>query len=303
MSTLSSVTKGKIQSPITVVMHGSEGVGKSSFPMSAPAPIYIPTEDGTNELDIVRFPRPKTWAELGSYVNDLATEAHNYKTVVIDTLDGAEPLCWQHVIDAANAASKDKKIDSIEGIPYGKGYVAAVEAWRGLRSGLDRIKAKGINVVLLAHSVVKNFKSPDPSIEPFHRYEMKLNGQAAALWKEWPDCVLFANHEILSTETEDKRVVGVSSGRRIMRTMHTAAWDAKNRYNLPDPLPLSWAEFEKAVNAGRSTSQSSLVDEIRVLAEKAPEDVKKQVPGIIERAGGDVNKLNQAKSWIASKIA
>ena len=305
MSLLSSVTKGKIASPVTAVLYSPEGVGKSTFGSKAPGAIFIPTEDGTNELDVSRFPRPKAWTDILAYVDTLEKETHDFKTVVLDTLDGAEPMCWQHVIDAANKGRKEsEKYDSIESFGFGKGYVAAVDQWRLLRAGLDRLKAKGMNVILLAHSKVSTFKSPDPAIEPFQRYEMRLNGQACALWKEWPDCLLFANHEILSNKNkEEHRVVGISTGERIMHTVHTAAWDAKNRYSLPERMPLSWTEFEKAVAASRTTAGSALADEIRALIPRLPEQMGAQVESVIARAGGNADQLRKARDFYAAKIA
>ena len=53
-------------------------------------------------------------------VRALAAGGHDFKALVIDTLDHAEPLVWSHVCSAA-------KVDSIEAVGggFGKGYVAA----------------------------------------------------------------------------------------------------------------------------------------------------------------------------------
>lgn len=302
---LSSVTTGKVSEPFKLVVYGKLGLGKSTFGASAPKPIVMDVEASTTEIDVARFPRPETLQDIRDGLRSLLTEQHGYQSLVLDTLDAAEQLIWDEVIRDARKDSKYANITTLDqvGGGYGKGPAAALMLWRLLLADMDAlVEKRGMNVILLGHSMVKKFKSADVAVEPFDRYELKLLPGAAALVSEWPKAVMFADYEIMSTDKNGK-VYGVSTGARILHTQHAAAWDAKNRYSLPETLPLSWAEFEKAVNAGRSTSQSSLVDEIRVLAEKAPEDVKKQVPGIIERAGGDVNKLNQAKSWIASKIA
>jgi prophage tail gpP-like protein len=50
----------------------------------------------------------------------------------------------------------------------------------------------------------------------------------------------------------------VSSGARLIYTNRTAAYDAKNRYNLPDSLPLSWADFFEAVERRETASATDL---------------------------------------------
>jgi hypothetical protein len=296
---LAAVVKGKQESPISLVLYAPEGVGKSTFGAAAPAPIFLPAEQGTDHLDVARLPRPETWQDVRDAVTLLTNEKHDYQTLVIDTLDAVEPLCWAHVI----AEAKSDKIKTIEDFGYGKGYVAALAQWRLLLADLDNLRNKRrMHVILLAHTKVAKFKSPDASIEPFDRYELKLNGQAAAVVKEWPNALLFANYEILSTK-KDNRVQGISTGARIIHTTHTAAWDAKNRYSLPDPMPLDWAEFYKSARAGVATMKGRLLTDIRETAKTCPESVQKDVPGAIQRAGDDVDKLNTLLNWLRTKAA
>jgi hypothetical protein len=305
MIQIAKAVKGKQDAPYRIVLYSPEGCGKSTFGSQAPSPIFLTTEDGTGHLDAVRVPfdeagrtLPKTWQEIVEAVAALAEQPHDFQTLVLDTLDAAEPLLFKKVCEDAKAPNIEAAFGG-----YGKGYVAALDQWRLLLAALDGLRTKrGMNIVLLAHSTVKNFKSPDPSIEPFDRYELKLNGKASSLIKEWPDAVLFANYEILTTDKNGK-TRGISTGARIMRTSHTAAWDAKNRYALPEAIPLSWAEFDKAAKEGRSTAQGGIVAEIRALEDKLPEGVRKDVPDAIKRAGNDINKLNTVLNWAKSKIA
>jgi hypothetical protein len=91
---LAAVTRGRLERPTRVLLYGVEGVGKSTFAASAPAPIFIAAEDGTAQLDVARFPEPKTWSDVLEAVGELATSEHVFKTLVVDTLDWLEPLCW-----------------------------------------------------------------------------------------------------------------------------------------------------------------------------------------------------------------
>jgi hypothetical protein len=294
--TLSSVVKGKQAQPIRALVYGVEGIGKSSFGAAAPAPIFLGAEDGTAQLDTVRFPSPESWEEVMDAVRLLTTETHEYKTLVVDTLDWAEPLLWAYI------CKRDNQKD-IEGYGYGKGFQAALDEWRVLLAALEKLRrTKGMHVVLIAHSWVKAFKNPQG--EDYDRYEMKLNAKAAGLLKEWADCVLFAQYETLvSKDGKTKRTRGVDTGARLLYTERRAAYDAKNRYGLPEALPLSWPDFEAAVLAHQPADPKALVAELErkaaLLGGKAVEDVAQA----IKRAAGDATKLAVLNNWCNAELS
>lgn len=292
--TLSNLVKGPQETPSRIVLYGVEGVGKSTFAANAPSPIFIGAEDGTSQLDVARFPQPETWSEILEAVRTLTNEGHDFRTLVLDTLDWAEPLCWDHVCQKGGKAA-------IEDFGYGKGYVAAIDEWRILLAALEALRrAKGMNVVLLAHSWIKKFQNPNG--EDFDRYEMKLHAKAAGLIKEWSDAVLFAMYELVTAKDErTKRTRGFDTGKRVLYTTHRAAWDAKNRYSLPEMLPLDWAEFAAGVSRGAPASADELRAEIRTRAEAVGGDDGKRALEAIARAGDDTAKLAQLLNWITTK--
>jgi len=259
---LGAVVKGKIAKPLRVVLYGLEGVGKSTFAAGAPAPIFLGAEDGTSELDVHRFPQPRAWSDVFDGIAELSTAEHGYQTLVIDTLDWLEPLCWRHVCQNVRDQG-GKQCAAIEDFGFGRGYTAALDEWRRLTSALESLIAKrGMHMVILAHSHVKAFK--DPGFEPFDRHEMKLNIKAAGLWREWVDAVLFAAHD-LSTVEKAGRVRGVMTDARFIHTQRTAAYDAKNRYDLPPRLALDWSDFYEAVTARRPAALARLAEQIEAL--------------------------------------
>lgn len=240
--TLASITGGRVIAPIKTTIMGVAGVGKSTFASGAAGAIFIPTEEGTNCLDVQRFPRPETLDDVLDDIVLLKNEKHDYKTLAVDTLDALEPIVWADVCKAGG-----KK--SIEDFGYGKGYVEALARWRVMVSCMDSLRvAKGMNIVLIAHSQIKKFSNPDGA--DYDRFEMKLAGKgASALFTEWSDVVLFAQYETLTPKDEQDRTRAVSTGRRIARTVHSGAYDAKNRYNLPDPMLLDWDIYRAAVKS------------------------------------------------------
>jgi hypothetical protein len=292
--TLTSLVKGKKPQPPRVLIYGVEGIGKSSFAAGAPSPVFIGAEDGTAQLDVSRLP-VETWQDILDAVDALGAESHEYKTVVLDTLDWAEPKLWEHI------CARDKQ-PNIEGYGYGKGYAAALDEWRILVDRLDRLrKARSMGVVLVAHSQIKGFKNPEG--EDFDRYEMKLHQKAGGLFKEWADAVLFANYETVAMKDGRKRVRGVDTGVRLVHTERRAAFDAKNRYGLPETLPLSWSDFDVAVTANQPASPTALASEIQRKAEGLGGTDKKKALDAIKRAAGDAEKLAFMNNWVNAKLA
>lgn len=298
---LGAIVKGRVERPIRVLLFGVEGVGKSTFAANAPAPIFLAAEDGTAQLDVARFPEPKTWLDVFDALDELVTADHAYKTVVVDTLDWLEPLCWQHVVE--RAARANPKIKSIEDFGFGKGYVAALDEWRKLLAALEQLRTKrGMHVVFLAHSWVKPFKNPED--EDYDRYELKLHAKAGGLLKEWADAVLFTRFETFAnTDDKTKRTRGVSSGNRIVHTQRTAAFDAKNRYDLPQTLPLDWSAFAAAVKAKAPADPAKLKERIAMLLISASDEVTGRVATAVEKAGNNAAQLARIADHLAATVS
>ena len=99
-----AIRRGKIPRPQKVVIYGPEGVGKSTLAGQAPEPVFLDTEGGTHHLDVARFPRPRSWAELVAAITHLLTAEHGHQTLVIDSIDWAEKLLIEEVCRKANKA-------------------------------------------------------------------------------------------------------------------------------------------------------------------------------------------------------
>ena len=295
---LGAVIRGRIERPMRVLLYGVEGVGKSTFAANAPRPIFLAAEDGTSQLDVARFPEPRNWQDVLDAIDELTTGEHDFRTVVVDTLDWLEPLCWEHLVRKANSA----KIRSVEDFGFAKGYIAALDEWRVMLSRFEQLRAKrGMHVVFLAHSWIKTFKNPED--EDFDRYELKLHAKAAGLLKEWSDAVLFARYETFTnTDDRTKRSRGVSTGNRVIHTQRTAAWDAKNRYDLPVTLPLDFAAFAEAVAKQAPADPMKLAERIEVLLSSASADVAERVRSAVTKANGNAAQLARIADHLAATV-
>jgi hypothetical protein len=223
-----------------VMIYGPHGLGKTTFGAGAPNPIMILTEDGLGRLEVDHFPLATSYQDVIDAIGTLYNEEHNFSTVVIDSLDWLDNLIWQDI----HAKHDDKAL------AYGKGAVIAADYWRQILDGLSALRDdKGMAVVMIAHTEIKRFDSPET--EPYDRYRPKLQDRSSALIQEWCDGVFFCNYRVVTKETEvgfNKEVRrGITTGERLMYTTEKPAYLAKNRYGLPDQLPLSWDAFATAI--------------------------------------------------------
>lgn len=281
--TLEGIKRGRKSAPYYLVLYGPEGIGKSSFAAGAPSPIFLGEPGGTDHLDVARFDPPQSIEDIDAAIATLEKEKHEFQTLVIDTADYLEPVIWDSICS-------DAKKKSIEDFGYGKGFNLAVDKWRDIALGLERILATGMNVIILAHSHLKTVKNPLG--DDYEHYELKLNGKAAALLKERPKAVLFANYVSYTDKDENtKRVKAFGDGSRMIYTEHRPAFDAKNRYSLPFELPLSWEDFEAAAKSGEPKAAGKLAEEIETLICDLDESRRDKVRKHLEAAKGDATKL------------
>lgn len=293
--TLANVTRGKQDRPVRAIVYGVEGVGKSTFAANAPSPIFLCSEDGTSHLDVARFPEPRTWPDALEAVRVLTHEEHSFKTLAIDSLDWLEPLCWAHVCQ--RAGKRD-----IEEFGYGKGYVAALEQWREFLARLNLLaKTRRMHVVMVAHAAIR--RVDDPQTGPFDRYRMKLHDKSADLLREWADAVLFARHEVTTSTDKTGKARGRSSGARLLHTQWTAAFDAKNRFDLPERLPLDWDAFARAIAAHAPADPARLRGEVEALLPRLAPERREAARTALEAVGGNAARLAILLDRVAGEAA
>jgi AAA domain len=301
-SRLQRIITGAVREPGRTLLVGVESVGKSTFASHAPNPIFLAVEEGASQIGVARV-SPASFQDVIADLKALLSDPHDYQTVVIDTMDALEPLIWSNV-----AARKGK--ESIEDLGYGKGYTFALDEFSELTGALDNLrKGRGMEVILIAHAVAKNFANP--SGPDYKRYEPALQEKAANLIKGWVDNILFATFESAAVGQDGKIVTnvqdakggkfkGVETGRRIMMTQRSAAWDAKNRYSLEPEMPFAYKAYAAGVERFWSSKKGytapALVYEecLAALAVLGPDPGASAARAFVESHKGDGPALNKA---------
>ena len=245
MNLLSQIHHGKRPAPRRCMMHGVQGVGKSNWAATSAHPVFVQTEDGLGEIDCAKFPLSRTFEEVMATLGELRTAPHDFKTVVVDSLDWLERLIWQEVCTAEN-------VSNIEKIGFQKGYTYALNYWRKFLDALDDLRRdRGMAIILTAHTKIEKFQTPEDSA--FDRFCPRLHKLAGAVLSEWSDEIFFATYSAASDPKKIKNAVP----ERVMRTCEGPTHVAKNRLNMPPELPLEWAAYEYFAQLAHAPSPQS----------------------------------------------
>ena len=232
---LKTLEKATLKAP-RILIHGAEGVGKTTFACGAPNVYLLDLEKGRVLCDPMMPQEPESYTEVLDHIGALVEQDHEYHTLVIDTLDALETMITNHIC-IENGWS------SIAVPGYGKGYKERTMLWNNIWYALDILRErKNMIIILVAHSQV--VKVEDPILPEYDAHKLHLYKTEIAKATEWPDVIGFC---LIKTYTvvDGKRNLATSAGEHVIMTKKNPAYTAKNRYDMPEEIPLSWVEFSK----------------------------------------------------------
>lgn len=218
--------------PPKIILYGLHGVGKTTFAADAGA-LVVDCENGCGAIpNLKRTPYLETWEEMRSWLVGLAKEKKLPNVLAVDTLDWMIQRIIEHVTIKLDGKKPDDVTNTL-GSAHG-GFFKARDivkniVYRDMIPILNSFTARGCAVLMLAHAANLNLKSPEgfdiPTAAP------ALPEWILGTFVEWVDIVFYA--------TDDQ------TGRN-MRARGTPSVMAKNRYSLPDVIPMSWNVFMDA---------------------------------------------------------
>ena len=202
-------------------------------------------EGGLDNIDCVKTPRIRMAKEAIEVLMQLLQEEHNYKTLVIDTIDWLEKAICKEIAEFYGK-------DTVEEIGYGKGYPLVVNRWGEFLDAFEALRVKkNMTILMLSHAEIKKFTPPIG--DEYDMYSPKLYGKkdktqtSLALILEYADIIMFANYKTITKEVGEgfsKRKQAIANIERVLYTdACNPAFIAGNRYGLKSEMPFSFEVF------------------------------------------------------------
>ncbi len=253
--TLNKLRPTVTRAPYRMMIYGQPSIGKSTFASHAPNPIFADIERGANAIAAVKVPI-NTWPEFLPFCRELYQQEHEFKTLVLDSLDWLVKLMIDYVVSEFNKAKGCTATDLMDISRFGgpgQGYLLLDKEVQKMIRAMDALREhKKMNILLIAHEPSEGKTVNDLIHGQFTRYDIKTEKRVAAMIVEWCDFIFRAAQD-LDVKVDGNKNRGAKGkavyNGRILYTKNQGNLLAKRRIDLPDILNLDYAEFAEAEEA------------------------------------------------------
>ena len=237
--------------PVIATVLGEAGVGKTTFAATFPNPVIVPIEDGLQALDgqdIAAFPLINSSNELMEVLESLATQEHDFKTVVFDSVTRLNEIFEREVVESD--PKRPKSINQAMG-GYGAGHSAVAQKHREFRDLCGALRDRfNMNVVFIAHADTETLELPDQ--DPFQRYTIRMNKRSVSAYVDNVDLVGLLRLKTFTTGDGDRKRA-VADGTVELVTYPHPSGVSKNRFGINKALNVPFGEnplkeFIKSLN-------------------------------------------------------
>jgi hypothetical protein len=216
---------------LTLLVHGPHKYGKTTWCAQADGALFLATEPGLNHLEVYQQPI-STWDELLAAAKEIAEGKHEFRTIVIDTIDNAYRMCGEYIC-------RKYEVEHESDLEYGKGYALVNGEFHRV---LNKLALLPYGLFLVSHSQGKEIETRTGK---YTKVVPTLPDKARKLVLGLVDIILFCDLE--PTTGAD----GKPAYRRVLRTKPSIAYEAGDRTGrLPEVLDLNFAAFAAAFARG-----------------------------------------------------
>ncbi len=221
----------------TILLYGSPKLGKSSFASKAPGSLFFECEPGLNHLEVFKVPT-YSWEAFLEACKLVAKGDHNFKTIVIDTVDNAFKMCSDYV-----CAKHGIEYEGDMG--HGKGWALVKNEWHRV---LTRLASLPYGLILISHAVDKTIETRTGE---YTKTQPSLPDRARNVVLGLVDIILYGD------SIAKKDAAGNVTIERVVRSKPHPTYEAGDRTGrLPELLPLDYEQFVKAFNSPARSSET-----------------------------------------------
>lgn len=226
-----------------IMLWGVPKSGKTTLASQFPGAMFLATEKGHNALSVFKVD-VDCWETFLEGCKELAAGAHEFKTIVIDTLDNLWQLCRQYMLTKLG-------IEHESDMPYGRAYAMVQSEFERV---ITKLSLLPYGLVLISHADVQELQTRTGTQ---HKLVPSLKDRPRKFLLGMADMILFVDIE------EEKDADGNLTLRRVIRTQPHPTYEAGDRTGrLPAAITLEYAslvqgfEGSRAKN-GKTKSQAS----------------------------------------------
>lgn len=222
---------------LTVLVYGATKIGKSTWCSHADRAVFLSTEPGLNSLEVFQVPI-RSWDELLAACGEIAEGNHEFKTVIVDTVDNAYRMCAEHVC-------RKFKIEHESDLGYGKGFALVNNEFQRV---LNKLAFMPYGLYLISHCQEVEIETRTGK---YNKTVPTLPEKARKIVLGLVDMVLYCDIETAAGPD------GKMAARRVMRTKPSLNYEAGDRTGrLPEVIDLDYTKFVEAFNATADTKKA-----------------------------------------------
>lgn len=213
----------------TILLYAPPKLGKSTFASQFPEAMFFECEPGLNHLEVFKVPTYK-WEDFLEVCKLVAKGDHNFKTLVIDTVDNAFKMCSDYVCSKHG-------IDYEGDLGHGKGWALVKNEWHRV---LTRLASLPYGLILISHALDKTIETRTGE---YTKTQPSLPDRARNVVLGLVDIILYGD------SVSRKDAAGNVTIDRVLRSKPHPTYEAGDRTGrLPEVLPLDYEAFVSAFN-------------------------------------------------------
>lgn len=227
----------------TILVYGPSKIGKSTWCAQAEGALFLATEAGLNNLDVFQVPIG-SWEDFLNACKEVAEGKHNFKTIIVDTIDNAYRMCAEYICQKF-------KIEHESDLGYGKGYALVNNEFYRV---LNKLALLPYGLYLISHSQERELETRTGKLT---RIVPTLPEKARKIVIGMVDVILFCDLELVTGAD------GKPTQKRVLRTKPNVNYEAGDRTGrLPEAIDLDFSKFieafTKSVTAAAEPADASV---------------------------------------------
>ena len=175
----------------TTLIYGAPKTGKSTLASQFDNALFLATEAGLNSLETYNV-TIDSWQSFLEACSEIAKGEHNFKTIIIDTVDNLYDFCSVFICKRYNVQYEGD-------LDWGKGYKFVKDEF--LRA-INKLTSLPYGVVLISHVELIEIKTP---VSKTNKYTPSISKRVREDLLGLCDFVFFCDIE--HTEDGDKRIL------------------------------------------------------------------------------------------------